>query len=182
MKLLSELKAIFGPKSQQKILIKSIEKFLPLLDYEKKLRIKKASIPIKFFVKPAEEGRSRAVNPTFYLINTGREYNGICPAMSLAVIAASRAVCCRGHIEKKNIEPFSGRVTVSNNFRGMAAALDFKCDGPPEIDAEIRARIAGEMYMRGYPISGIAQMILTDASEVVKKYGADIEDSMYIAI
>jgi hypothetical protein len=174
------MKKLLGSKSR---LTKLIKDDLRVLDYEKRLRIKECPLPMLFFVKPAEEGRPRAKNPTFYLINTGREYHGPCPLKTLAVMAATRAVCCRRSIEKKGVEIFSGDIEVSADFNGMCGALDAEAFFPEETDAEIRARIAGNMYENGIPLDETAWMILTDASEVVKKYGVPfLEDSMYILI
>ena len=139
---------LFGEKSEQEIMIESIEKFLPLLDYEKKLRIVKAPIPINFYVKPSEEGRSRSKNPTMYIINTARAYEGICPVETLAVMASARAVRCRRQSGDNKLEPFSGEIFVSRKFQAMAAGLDFKCFGPYETDSEI----GGTLVQRSDPV------------------------------
>jgi hypothetical protein len=174
---------IFREKSQQEIMIELIEKFLPLLDYEKKLRIVKVPIPINFYVKPSEEGKSRSKNPTMYIINTAKEYNGLCPVETLAVIAAARAVRCRRQSGDNKLEPFSGKVFVSDEFQALAAELDFKCFGPYETDSEIVGRLAGEMCEGGAPIDEIAQMILMSAPDILKKCGVKaLENCMYIII
>ena len=175
-----QVRELFGRKDN---VTKYIERFVKLLDYDEKLRIEKAKLPcLKSFIKPMEKGKSRARNPTFYLINTSMKYHGLCPTKTLAVMLVSRAVRCRRQSGSNKLQTFD-EVFVSEEFGGMFGALSFKTFGIYEADAETIARIAGALYERGETLSEIAQMLLLDASKILEKYGVELlEESMYITI
>ncbi len=178
------IKGLLGLKSEEEYNLSDwIEKFIKLLDYDEKLRIQKMFVSgIKSFIKPMEKGKSRSRNPTFYLINTGKTYSGLCFIETLAIIVTARAVRCRRQSGKDKLQSFP-EIFVSKDFQFMSGELTFKTFGNYEADAEIVARIAGEMYEKSVPIPEIAQMILLDASKIVEKYGIGIlEESMYITI
>lgn len=163
----------------EKRMIGMIRDDLVALDYEKRLRIEEFPMPMHFWVKPMEEGRSRPRNPTFYLINTEMEYYGFSPE-TFAAIVVSRAVHCRRQHASDKIETFCD-VVVSRNFSEMIKPLVFNTWGKYQANAEIVARIGGNMFESGYSLEEISRMILMKASDIKEKYGVKfLEESMYI--
>ena len=165
-----------------KKLIKLVEERLKALDYAEQLKVEKVPMPIPFWIKPAEEGKSHSRNPTLYIVNTARDYRGICPLDVFATIIVSRAVRCRRQSGENKLKTFCS-FKVSEEFSGMIKPLIFNTWGQYQADSEVVARIAGSMHENNFPIKEIAEMLLMDAPAIVEKYGRDfIEDSMYIVI
>jgi len=162
-----------------KALIELIKKNLEDFDYEKKLRIEEFPMPMSFWVKPMEEGRSRARNPTFYLINTEMNYCGLNPE-TFATMVSAKSVHCRRQSGPDKLETFCS-FTVSKEFSSMISPLIFDTWGQYQANGEIIARIAGNMHESDYSQKEIAEMILMNAPEIAVRYGIKfLEESMYI--
>lgn len=165
-----------------KELIELIEKRLKGLDYAERLNVEKVPTPIPFWIKPADGRRSRSRNPTFYIVNTARDYGGICPLDVFATVIVSKAVRCRRQSGENKLKTFSS-FEVSEEFSGRIEPLIFGTWGQYQADSEVVARISGSMEENNFPIKEIAKMLLMDAPAIVEKYGRDfVEDSMYIVI
>jgi len=164
-------------------LIRMIEENLAILDYEKRLNIKKYSLPIVFWVKTASATSLRPSNPTFYVVNTLMKYPGLLPLEVFATLIVARAVRCRRQSGDGKLETFwSLTANMSQNFYEITKSFVLypQC-GEYEVDTEIIGRIAGAMKQEDYPMREIAQMILMNASEINEKYGQGfVEDSICV--
>lgn len=164
-------------------LVRMIEEYLEILDYEKRLNIKKYALPITFWVKTASETSTRPSNPTFYAINTLMEYRGSLPLEVFATLIVARAIRCRRQSGDGKLQTFlSPRVNMSSGFyaRAKGFVLYPQC-GEYEIDTEVVGRIAGTMKQNDFPMDEISPMILMSASEIKETYGQNfVEDSVCI--
>ena len=165
-----------------------IEEKIKLLDPEPQLKIKRVSaLPIiNKWVILADGKSNRPKNPTIYIINESREYDGISGGGYQEIFAsmvASIAIRKRLQAGDKKPQPFLyvSSMKEEKEFWKIATPLWMQTYDEFEFDAEIIGRIVGRLFWERKPIEDIKKILTIDASKIIEKLGMKfITESMYL--
>ncbi len=144
-----------------------IENELKSLDFEPTLKIVPINIPFlrRRVILSDENGTNYVKNPKVYLVN-GKERSELA-----AVMLASRAIRRRAQIVL-DVEKFE-----EENF----GFLFLLVEGNAELDAELVARMSGNLFLKGVSLEERKQFLLMNASEIISDYGEKfLLDSVWI--
>ncbi|MDD2548337.1 MAG: hypothetical protein PHO04_02555 [Candidatus Pacebacteria bacterium] len=144
-----------------------IENELKSLDFEPTLKIMPINIPFlrRRVILSDENGTNYVKNPKVYLVN-GKEGSELA-----AVMLASRAIRRRAQIVL-DVEKFE-----EENF----GFLFLLVEGNAELDAELVARMSGNLFLKGVSLEERKQFLLMNASEIISDYGEKfLLDSVWI--
>lgn len=144
-----------------------IENELKSLDFEPTLKIMPINIPFlrRRVILSDENGTNYVKNPKVYLVN-GKERSELA-----AVMLASRAIRRRAQIVL-DVEKFE-----EENF----GFLFLLVEGNAELDAELVARMSGNLFLKGVSLEERKQFLLMNASEIISDYGEKfLLDSVWI--
>ncbi len=142
--------------------------YLKALDYDPKLHIREVSIPAwnRVIALSDENGKSYSVAPKSYIVNTA----SLILESPMSLMLAVRAVRRRAQIEKKVTHLF-GEENFSREFQEDVASFFFRNGTEEEIDAELIARIAGNLADTSCEDEEIRELVLMNAPDVIEKYG-----------
>jgi hypothetical protein len=144
-----------------------IENELKSLDFEPTLKIMPINIPFlrRRVILSDGNGTNYVRNPKVYLVN-GKERSELA-----AVMLASRAIRRRAQIVL-DVEKFE-----EENF----GFLFLLVEDDAELDAELVARMSGNLFLKGVPLEERKQFLLMNASEIISDYGEKfLLDSVWI--
>ena len=144
-----------------------IENELKSLDFEPTLKIMPINIPFlrRRVILSDGNGTNYVRNPKVYLVN-GKERSELA-----AVMLASRAIRRRAQIVL-DVEKFT-----EENF----GFLFLLVEDDAELDAELVARMSGNLFLKGVPLEERKQFLLMNASEIISDYGEKfLLDSVWI--
>lgn len=144
-----------------------IENELKSLDFEPTLKIVPINIPFlrRRVILSDGNGTNYVKNPKVYLVN-GKERSELA-----AVMLASRAIRRRAQIVL-DVEKFE-----EENF----GFLFLLVEDDAELDAELVARMSGNLFLKGVPLEERKQFLLMNASEIISDYGEKfLLDSVWI--
>jgi hypothetical protein len=144
-----------------------IENELKSLDFEPTLKIMPINIPFlrRRVILSDGNGTNYVRNPKVYLVN-GKERSELA-----AVMLASRAIRRRAQIVL-DVEKFT-----EENF----GFLFLLVEDDAELDAELVARMSGNLFLKGVPLEERKQFLLMNASEIISDYGGKfLLDSVWI--
>ena len=144
-----------------------IENELKSLDFEPTLKIVPINIPFlrRRVILSDGNGTNYVKNPKVYLVN-GKERSELA-----AVMLASRVIRRRAQIVL-DVEKFE-----EENF----GFLFLLVEGNAELDAELVARMSGNLFLKGVSLEERKQFLLMNASEIISDYGEKfLLDSVWI--
>lgn len=144
-----------------------IENELKSLDFEPTLKIMPINIPFlrRRVILSDENGTNYVKNPKVYLVN-GKERSELA-----AVMLASRAIRRRAQIVL-DVEKFE-----EENFGFLFLLVEDNA----ELDAELVARMSGNLFLKGVSLEERKQFLLMNASEIISDYGEKfLLDSVWI--
>ena len=163
------------------MITETIKKCLEELDFEPKLKIN--IMPLLYLnrtiILSDGNGTNYVKNPKFYLINThANPSTAVRSPKLIAVMLSNRAVRKRVQVTVPDINIF-GEVTVSDDFIKKIEFLSFLVEDEFELDAEIVARIGGNLYLQKASLEERRRILTMDASSIVEDYGEKfVVDSM----
>lgn len=151
----------------------TIKKCLEELDFEPKLKIK--IIPLlhlnRTIILSDGNGTNYVKNPKFYIINSYADPSAVMRSKKLiAVMLSSRAIRKRVQVTVPDVNMF-GEVIVSEDFIKKIEFLSFLVEDEFELDAEIVARIGGNLYLHKASIEDRRRVLTMDASSIIEEYG-----------
>jgi len=138
---------------------------LLVLDYNPRLYIREVSIPAwnRAIILSDDNGKSYSVAPKSYIVNMALE-------SPMSLMLAVRAVRRRAQIEKRVIHLFKEKDFLGE-FQEDVAGFFFRNGTEEEIDAELIARIAGNLRASSCKDEEIRELVLMNAPDVIEKYG-----------
>ena len=155
------------------MITETIKKCLEELDFEPRLKIK--TIPLLYLnrtiILSDGNGTNYVKNPKFYIINSYSDPSAVTRSQKLiAVMLSSRAVRKRAQVTMPDINMF-GEVAVSKDFIKKIEFLSFLVEDEFELDAEILARIEGNLYLQKASLEDRRRVLTMDASSIIEEYG-----------
>jgi len=150
----------------------TIKKCLEELDFEPKLKIKTIPLLLRRIVILSDgNGTNYVKNPKFYIINNYVKPSTAMRSQKLiAVMLSSRAVRKRAQVTMPDINMF-GEIVVSKDFIKKIESLSFLVEDEFELDAEIVARIGGNLYLQKASLEDRRRVLTMDASSIIEEYG-----------
>lgn len=150
----------------------TIKKCLEELDFEPKLKIKTIPLLLRRIVILSDgNGTNYVKNPKFYIINNYVKPSTAMRSQKLiAVMLSSRAARKRAQVTMPDINMF-GEIVVSKDFIKKIESLSFLVEDEFELDAEIVARIGGNLYLQKASLEDRRRVLTMDASSIIEEYG-----------
>jgi hypothetical protein len=146
-------------------------------DPEPQLEIVKRNLPFIHKMVMLSDGKNNyPENPTTYIVNVHKVCDKIPEKMTeeiFAVMVAARAVRRRLQSSNKQLKPFLTE-EADATFRDLTANLRVSTWDQKEFDAEIVARIIGQLYIRRKTTNQkIKEILAMDAPGIIERLGIE---------